>query len=130
MLGSGVPSLAAIRSSLCRCSSLMPGATGTGTAADWASVFGWLRASCQDGGDKPGELYYALAVGTVEYVSRWFVHSLEHSDPAEWVRVLRRVTTAPNRLDHRQPPSSQLRGFQRLTPPSRVPIQTSPEWSS
>jgi hypothetical protein len=96
---------------------------GVGTAADWASVFGWLRASCQDAGDKPGELYYALAVGTVEYVSRWFVHALEHSDPAEWVRVLRHVSAAPNRLDHRQPPGSQLRSLTRWAVGKEQPLE-------
>jgi hypothetical protein len=96
---------------------------GTGTTADWASVFGWLRGSCQDTGDKPGELYYALALGTVEYVSQWFVRSLEHGDPAEWVRVLRHVTTAPNRLDHRQPPGSQLRSLTRWAAGKEQPLE-------
>jgi len=95
---------------------------GTGTTGDWASVFGWLRGSCQDSGDKPGELYYALALGTVEYVSQWFVRSLEHGDPAEWVRVLRHVTTAPNRLDHRQPPGSQLRALTRWAAGKEQPL--------
>jgi hypothetical protein len=82
-----------------------------GATADWASVFGWLRTSCQDAGDKPGELYYALAMGAVEHVTGWFTRSLEHGDPGEWVRMLRHVTSAPNRLDHRRPPGSQVRAL-------------------
>jgi hypothetical protein len=82
-----------------------------GATADWASVFGWLRTSCQDSSDKPGELYYALAMGAVEHVTGWFTRSLEHGDPGEWVRMLRHVTSAPNRLDHRRPPGSQVRAL-------------------
>jgi hypothetical protein len=79
-----------------------------GSAADWTHVFGWLRASCEKVDDEVGELYNALALGDVEHVARWFARSLEHGDPVGWVRFRGCVTSAPNRLDHRQPYPSQI----------------------
>ncbi len=97
-------------------------ARAPGSPADWAAVFGWLRASCLEAGDETGELYHALAVGAVEHVARWFAHALEHRDPAEWVRLLGSVTAAPNRLDHRQEPAPVVRALTAWADQRDVPL--------
>jgi hypothetical protein len=97
-------------------------ARGPDSPADWAGVSAWLRASCLEAGDETGELYHALALGAVEHVARWFAHALEHRDPAEWVRLLRLVTAAPNRLDQRKEPASQVRALTAWADQRDVPL--------
>jgi hypothetical protein len=95
---------------------------GPDSAADWARVFGWLRAGCVEACDETGELYHALALGAVEHVARWFAHALEHRDPAQWMRLLGSVTAAPNRLDHRQEPAPQVRALTLWADHREVPL--------
>jgi hypothetical protein len=55
-------------------------------------------------------------------VARWFAHELEHRDPAEWVRLLRLVTAAPNQLDQRKEPASQVRALTAWADQRDVPL--------
>jgi hypothetical protein len=94
-------------------------ARGPDSPADWAA---WLRANCLEAGDETGELYHALALGAVEHVARWFTGALEHRDPAEWVRLVVVVTAAPNRLDHRREPATQVRALTGWADQRDVPL--------
>jgi hypothetical protein len=93
-----------------------------GAAADWNSVFHWLRTRCQDARDETGELYHALALGAVEHVSRWFADALESRDPVEWMGLLGSVTVAPNRLDYRQGPGTQVRALTQWAEQRDLPL--------
>ena len=93
-----------------------------GAAADWNSVFHWLRTRCQDARDETGELYHALALGAIEHVSRWFAHALEGRDPVEWMGLLDSVTAAPNRLDYRQGPATQVRALTQWAEQRELPL--------
>jgi len=57
----------------------------------------------------------ALDAGTVAVM-------LEHRDPAEWVRLLRLVTAAPNQLDQRKEPASQVRALTAWADQRDVPL--------
>jgi hypothetical protein len=95
---------------------------GSAAPPDWTRAFGWLRASSQKAGDETGELYHALALGEVEHVARWFSQALEHRDAAEWLHLLKAVTRAPNRLDHRQPPGTHVAALTRWADPRDLPL--------
>jgi hypothetical protein len=98
------------------------GARAADAPAGWAQVHGWLRANSQSAGDETAELYHALALGETEHVARQFAKSLEYADVPGWLRGLRLVTAAPNRLDHRQAPASQVRALTGWADQRELPI--------
>ena len=95
---------------------------GDGMQANWAHVHTFLQRDSQATGDTAGDLHHALALGQVEYVARHFTRSLEDTNATEWLQLLRSVTAAPNRLDHRQPLVQQLDALTSWTQPKNLPL--------
>lgn len=62
----------------------------------WDVAFECLAEHARDAGDEESRLYYRLALGDVEAVTRRLAERLAEDDPA-WFGVHRRVTFAPNR---------------------------------
>lgn len=66
---------------------------------DWIKVNTWLKAAAAESGDQAGELYYALALGEVEEVTRRSSKALSprmtKGEVLTWLRTLQAVTDAP-----------------------------------
>ncbi|HEY2577087.1 MAG TPA: hypothetical protein VGI74_12335 [Streptosporangiaceae bacterium] len=90
--------------------------------ASWTVVHRWLRSARQDAGDEAGELYHALALGDFEYVARHFATSLESAGVAQWRECLEAVAAAPNRLDHQEPYTDQIRVLTKWADQRDLPV--------
>jgi hypothetical protein len=104
--------------------------------ASWAHVHEWLGGRRKHpGAEQSGEtraedaggrevvrLYHALALGEVERVARELAAGLKTNDPAQWLRLVVRVTAAPNRLDHALEPGKQVRSLTAWVDPHELPI--------
>ncbi len=89
-------------------------------APDWTKVHEWFLARCDQDGDEEGSLHYAMANGDITIASEGLRQRLA-DDSADWVRLLRSVTSMPRRpVDPTVSPMDQLRAAidrrsQRLT---------------
>jgi DNA-binding NarL/FixJ family response regulator len=83
--------------------------------ASWSHVHELLSDESHRTGNEIDAMYYALALGDVQYVASWLTRSLDDVDASEWLRLLDSVTAAPNRLDHRQPIQQQLTALTQWT---------------
>jgi hypothetical protein len=63
----------------------------------WARVYARLRDACRTEGDEAGELYYALAVGELGFVTRRLHERLANLADAPWFALVEAVTAAPHR---------------------------------
>lgn len=64
----------------------------------WVTIFTHLATHARDHADIESELYYTLALGEAETVTRRLYEGLGNGDPSAWARLLRRVTLAPARF--------------------------------
>lgn len=62
----------------------------------WAGVYARLRDACRVEGDEAGELYYALAVGELGFVTRRLHQSLAVLESTPWFELVKSVTIAPH----------------------------------
>ncbi|MGH3758375.1 hypothetical protein [Actinophytocola sp.] len=90
-------------------------------AANWTKVNDWFRTRCYQDRDVEGVLHYAMAGGDIATASEGLRLRLTH-DSADWVQLLRSITTVPRRptTDSAASPMDQLRATldrrsQRLT---------------
>lgn len=88
-----------------------------GHSADWSAVHSWFRDQYAGSGEPAGELYHALALGEVEFVTRRLADLLARLDVHEWLELLRSVTAAPNAFDHILSPVDRVRDQTRWSKP-------------
>lgn len=80
-----------------------------GDAATWTKVVDWFRARCVADGDEDGALHYAMTGGDITATCEGLRQRLA-GDPADWVRLLRSVTSMPRQpVDPDVAPMDQLR---------------------
>jgi hypothetical protein len=93
----------------------------------WPRVFSWLRKRCGREGDATGELYYALAVGDLAFVTGRMRERLARDGLARWLEILAEVTSAPREHPVEnaagQAPIKQMRDLLRGTTPPGQPIE-------
>lgn len=78
-------------------------------AASWTKIADWFRTRCADEGDDDGVLHYAMTGGDITATCEGLRKRLA-GDPAEWVRLLRSVTSMPRPpSDPATSPMEQLR---------------------
>jgi hypothetical protein len=100
------------------------------TAGDrtaWPRVFSWLRERCGRDGDETGELYYALAVGDLAFVTGRMRERLTRDGLARWLEILTEVTSAPREQPVEsamgRAPIEQMRALLRGTTAQGQPIE-------
>ncbi|HZB33035.1 MAG TPA: hypothetical protein VE465_22945 [Streptosporangiaceae bacterium] len=64
----------------------------------WNTIFSRLAEHARDGESEESELYYRLALGETEAVTRHLYERLSRGDPAEWIELHKHVTLAPGRF--------------------------------
>lgn len=64
----------------------------------WETIFARLTKFSRDNKDEESELYYRLALGESEAVTRRLYERLSTPDPREWIELHKHVTLAPGRF--------------------------------
>jgi hypothetical protein len=77
----------------------------------WSDVYSRLRRLCRDGGDKAGELYYALADGELGFVATRLHELLTELDSAAWFGLHLSVVEAPYLPRSREVPIDEVRSL-------------------
>lgn len=95
-----------------------------GPLPDWDKVFGWLRDECKKTRDKTGELYYALAVRDLAFVTDGLRDLLDLNVPRWGWPALTEIASAPRRHPAEvSAPIDQMRALLRDAVPLGQPLE-------
>jgi len=79
----------------------------------WAGVYARLRDACRAEGDETGELYYALALGELGFVTRRLHQRLAELENARWFELVESVTSAPHQHQRQEALIDEVRTLVR-----------------